>query len=257
MNNKLPKILIASAALSLLGAGTSLVAAGTPINVGDTLPDFTNSDPTSMTLPSASDPKLTSWVSSADTGIDGYMGSYVLTGNSYGANDLTFVYQFKNTSPADSLQGVSFLVLNGFSDSLSLSIALGNTVYDNSPTSPIFDSNFVLPKWVSRPGGDQLWFAFPPDVIAPPIFGGENSFQLVVYTNATNFTDTQVANVITDRFTSTDPLTGDYDANNPNHLDGGTAGILAPSTVPENGSTAILVGLGLVSFSLARFKRKQ
>ncbi len=188
-------------------------------------------------------------------GIGGKVHSYVISGVDSGLTSrtgLTFVYEISNTSgsfesPDDVTRGVTSLSVAGWKG-VDLDIATRN---DSTYSS---GSDFVVPDAYTRSAdGDVITFTFPPDIAsAPPIWGGEVSWQLILFTDLSN-AYSNLGIIGSDDFETrkSDAFPGTY-------MESPTFNVLSASTatVPDTSSTLALVAvaLGTVGF-LSRRRR--
>jgi len=163
--------------------------------------------------------------------IQGTVKAYVLTGfddNPWAASGgLTFVYQIFNSElSTDSITGMGISGWAGFSTDVA------DNAYPNGAVPPSFAERSLNGKTVTfgwqPPGTEGKAGGF--GEIAP----GEISYQFVIYTDATSYVDV-TAGV----------------------RDGAGASLitLGPA-VPDGGTTALLLGLGLLGMGLIRRARK-
>ena len=215
MNTKLLKVLLAGAAVAF-GSSVQVMANSDPLLAGQTVQPLvlaTNGAGTLM----ASD----TVTFSTDT-ISGNVYAYVLSGfadNPWAAaGGLTFVYQVTNSGTIDSVTGFSANGWTGFMTDVA-DYAYGD----------------VQPYSATRSVSGTLTFGFlnPPTgfgLVAP----GLDSWQLVIYSDATSWTDVSV---------------GVRDGS------GTTLSTLGPA-IPDGGTTALLLGLGLLGMGLIRRSKK-
>jgi hypothetical protein len=149
--------------------------------------------------------------------------------NIFGAGDLAFVYQIINSAnSATSLERLTGTSFTGFATDV------GYTVNGSVLSGGLFSNGTIFPAQVDRNGpGSVVGFTFtvpggPEGGVAP----GTTSSVLVIETNATTFA-----------------------AGNLSVIDGGsfTGSAFQPTgtpIVPDGGSTAILMGLGLFGIVL-------
>jgi hypothetical protein len=166
--------------------------------------------------------------------------------NPFGLGSLTFVYEVA-TLTSNGTQGLTGFGIAGWAG-VSTNVATGGDFYFTPSSTPVEEG------WTTRSGdGNSIWFDFPPGSSEPPIFVGENSYQLIVYTNATAWTwgfgtadgwDFDEFGAIVD---------GTYWADS----DSSMKTLVAVSPVPDNGSTALLLGMGFMAMglSLARSRK--
>jgi hypothetical protein len=247
MNNQFSKTLLATAFTLTLGLGSSAFAAyqGTVALApgGEVLYDSgpTSGGETGSHLVTSTE---------AITGVDGYVGtlsSYVLSGTS----GLTFVYEVTNDSAVSANLGITEMLLQGFAG-VDIKVAMGTNLF-STPTGSEGPYLLINPDTLDRSDssdlGDSLYYYFTPGVThGPPIFSDQSSFQMIVYTNASQYT------------VGTGLLAVDlFDANGNEVTEAGVSDALdiytpiAPvSSVPESGTTAMLVGLALIPLGLAK-----
>ena len=254
MNNKLTKTLLASAAMALFGAVASIQAA-TPMAPGDVLTTFSplGSLYSGYSVVGAQQNVPVTGFSTVDvnnniTGL--YLASAVITGDaSVNPGGLTFLFAAGNTFDSSSNLGITSLILSGFAGQ-----AVSVDFYNYSPFS-------VPPDFIERSdstdNGNQLLLGFTAgDPIGPPIFAGQFSWVLAVYTNATDFVTSAPETFGVTAFASTSgaghPLPGVAG----DEVTAGSFGY-APKPVPDSGSTGALLGLGVLSCAAAGLKRKK
>ncbi|MCX6951625.1 MAG: VPDSG-CTERM sorting domain-containing protein [Verrucomicrobia bacterium] len=184
--------------------------------------------------------------------LSGELGTTVLSGvaeNTLGG--LTFVYELRNVSsalyenPGDPVaahlngEGILGLKVNGWSGFLT-NFAMGTSFFFTSTTDPIIPGSAMRPY----AGGDTTIFDFPTDGNQPPIFSGEVGYQLILFTNATGWTATDAT--VEGKFVGygTDESAEGVATYTAAVGNGGGGG---PSGVPDGGTTAILLGAGLLS----------
>jgi hypothetical protein len=217
MNTKLLKILLAGAVVAF-GSSVQVMANSTPLLAGQTV--------TGLVL-AANGPAIqvaTANVPFAALTITGNVKAWVLQGfadNPWsGAGGLTFVYQVNNSAiSSDSVSGFSVDGWTNFLTNVSDFNIAGN----------------VQPYSATRSTSGTLTFGY----LNPPTgFGlvspGLGSWDMVIYTNATSWTDVSV---------------GVRDGS------GVTISTLGPA-VPDGGVTALLLGLGFLGLGLIRRFRK-
>lgn len=160
---------------------------------------------------------LDSWVISGDAG------------NPFGAGALTFVYRINNGA-LDAVTGIGIGIFPGFSTDV------GNNVAGGSGLAALVGSTGAFSATRSAgPAGNNISFAFVSSAPYSTVASGTSSSYLVVETNAKVFT------------TSSAGLT--------DHT-GATALDLAPiaPSVPDGGSTMLLLGAALSGIALLRRK---
>ncbi len=225
-----------------IGLGTSLRAANLTPGNSVVLPNLG----TSLNPVYSQAASMSSTFTSGN--VRGLLGVEVLSGvteNTLGG--LTFVYEVQNNSQSGT-EGITDFSLGGWAGVQTDVVYGGNTDGSGfffSPTS----TSFVSPEAANRSlNGDTIDFTFPPaPAINPPIFAGQDSFQLIVFTDATAWTNT-----------SGTVTTNDFDFNgNPINPNTGSAGTLtAVASVPDGGTTALLLGFGLIALSFLAAQRK-
>lgn len=165
-------------------------------------------------------------------------------------DDLTFVYELSNTG-AVGFEGISSLLIGGWAG-FDISVAYG--FLPSQPFGGVNPGETV--RYPDADAGDlngKILFTFPPGSEEPPIFAGEHGMQLILFTNATSWTNATGA-VLTDTFE--DIYTIDPNAT-PQTLFAKTysASTGAAPGVPDGGTTALLLGAAFMS--LAVFARAQ
>ncbi len=185
--------------------------------------------------------------------VRGLLGVKVLSGvtqNTLGG--LTFVYEVQNNS-ASGTEGITDFSLGGWAGVQTDVVYGGNTNGSDFFFSPT-NTSFVSPGDANRSlNGDTIDFTFPPVSVsasAPPIFAGQDSFQLIVFTDATAWTNT-----------SGTVTTNDFDTSGSNQISdttntGSAATYTAVASVPDSGMTALLLGIGLIVLGLFAPRRK-
>jgi hypothetical protein len=144
--------------------------------------------------------------------------------NTFGANDLDFVYQVQNS--ANSVDGVARTTAIDFTGFMT---DVGFITSGSSLPGALFTDGAVAPVTVDRSlSGDTVGFSFNPPVGAE-IQPGQTSNVLIIQTNATLF------------------AAGKF-----NVIDGGVSTVDAfqPTAIPES-STTILMGLGMIGLFAA------
>jgi hypothetical protein len=194
------------------------MAASTPLLAGQTVTGLL------LAAPGGSTTKASDNVTFAASTISGNVKAWVLAGfadNPWsGAGGLTFVYEVDNSKKsADSITGFS---VNGWTNFLT--------------NVAIYSSVGVPPYSATRSVSGTITFGFlnPPagfGLVAP----NQNSYDLVVYSNATSFTTVSV---------------GVRDGS------GVTLSTCGPAAVPDGGVTALLLGLGFLGLGLIRRFKK-
>jgi hypothetical protein len=143
--------------------------------------------------------------------------------NTFGAGDLTFVYQISNNaSSTDALIRGTATNFTGFMTDV------GYTLTGGSIPGGAFVNGTVIPGTVDRlqPSGDTVGFNF----LAAPIGPGMTTVALIIQTNATRFTS------------------GNFSV-----IDGGVATVAAFSpTLPDGGSAVALLGIALAGLEGVR-----
>lgn len=161
-------------------------------------------------------------------GVNGKLGVYVLgdfSANPY--HGLTFVYELKNVGSSAS-DGLTSLELGGWAG-LNVAVTQRDTLYFSPSSSPVLPLDFNR----SPGSGSTIKIGFPPDVNAPPIFSGESSYGLVIFTNATSWTTTS-ASITSANFDTTVESSATVQT------------ITASSSVPDSGSTVGLLTFGII-----------
>ena len=176
--------------------------------------------------------------------VSGQVGVTVLSG--VGTNPLgglTFVYEVMNLSTSGT-EGITSFGLDGWAG-VDMDIVTGDSFFFSSGGTGV-EEGFTY----RTPDGNSILFDFPPGSSEPPIFAGEKSWQLIVYTNATAFT---VGNVWVDGWDFLDPSGGYTDGT---FWSDSMTSFVAVGSVPDGGSTVLLFGIGfiLMALSLARAK---
>ena len=169
--------------------------------------------------------------------VDGQVGVKVLSGvTSNVLGGLTFVYEVANLSTSGS-EGLGNFAVAGWAG-LSIDVVVGEGFFFTPNGAPV-QQGFVTRSL----DGNSILFDFPPGDEEPPIFAGQNSFQLIVYTNATAW-----------RYVSGGVASWDYDGNGDiidgSKWNGGMETIVAASLVPDAGTSALLLGLGFIVLAL-------
>lgn len=159
---------------------------------------------------------------------------------------VTFVYELQNLSQGGS-EGISFLDVSGWLG-VNTMVARGRVPFTENYNGPL-----VRPGNFSRDeSGETISFSFPPGSEEPPIFAGENAYQLIVFTDATAWS-VVTGQVKTDDFTVDKELIPDTG----NWVSVNTFGVHATTTtVPDGGSTALLAGLVLLALIPLSARRK-
>ena len=219
MNTKLIKILLAGAAVAF-GSSLQVMANSTPLLPG------TSVTPLVLATNSVAPTVASDTVTFSATTISGSVYAYILSGfadNPWAAaGGLTFVYAVTNSGVAgpgvDSVTGFS---VNGWTSFMT-------DVAD-------FNIGGAQPYSVTRSTSGTLTFGFlnPPTgfgLVAP----GMSSWDLIIYSDATSWTTVSV---------------GVRDGT------GLTLSTLGPA-IPDGGTTALLLGLGLLGMGLIRRARK-
>lgn len=174
--------------------------------------------------------------------VTGYLDTYVFADvaeNPF-AGGLTFVYELKNISSADSTHGVSFFDIAGWAG-FDIWGAFGDTVI--SSTSAVAP---VRPGQIERDEtGDLIRFTFPPGSQEPPIFAGEEGMQLILFTNATAYAPIE-ASVVTNDFFEGAIVRGTREFLSVNTLTGSTAS----TAVADGGAIAVALGAAMVALAL-------
>ncbi len=175
--------------------------------------------------------------------VDGVLYAYVLSGleeNPYGG--LTFVYEMQNTTVGGNL-GISWLDVDGWTG-VQTSVARGRNPYYYT-----LDNGLVRPGPFNRSAsGETIEFSFPPGSEEPPVFAGENAYQLIVFTDATSWQITS-ARIGIDEF---DPISGALIAGTSDVASLSTLSVGSSSAVPDQGSTLLLVTGSFVLMAAAR-----
>lgn len=168
----------------------------------------------------------------------GEVGVTVLSGANPYNGGLTFVYEVKNTSTSGT-EGIGNFRVSGWAG-FDVVIATGDNPYFSPPGGPL-----VVPGAFLRSlDGDTIDFTFPPDIIAPPIFAGENGMQLILFTNATAWTGT-TGSIVLDDFTTDRVIISDTNRS----IQVGT--VTGATSVPDSGNMAILVGFAFLMLFVA------
>jgi hypothetical protein len=145
--------------------------------------------------------------------------------NTFGAGDLDFVYQIANG--AASATGIARATATSFTGFLT---DVGFFVNGSALSGGLFVDGTVPPQLVDRLFASTVGFNYTVPAITP-VNPGETSTVMVIETNATNFA-----------------------AGNFGLIDGGTftgAAFQPVAAVPDSGSTAILLGLGMIGLFAA------
>lgn len=238
-------ILATAAAVVALGV-SSLRADSIPLTVvdGPAAAGALNSFSTSLAGGTAVDSNQVTFTAGTLTGT---LGTKVLSGvtaNTLGG--LTFVYELNTVSASVGLtgEGITNLSLIGWGSNVATNFALG--------TSYFFTNNGVqvLPLEAFRTAGvtDTIDITFPLDIQGPPIFDGQNSYQLILFTDATTYTAFNGAVSATD-FDAQSFAT----ASNVSTF----VALANPTTVPDGATTALLLGASFVSLSLIKRRSKR
>jgi hypothetical protein len=217
MNTKLLKILLAGAVVAF-GSSTQVMANSTPLLSGTTVQPLVLATNGPSTLV-ASDMVTFSALTIAGN-VQVAVRKNFADNPWSGAGGLTFIYEVTNTTGPDSVSGFS---VDGWTNFLT-------NVSDFS-----MGAGSIQPYSATRSNTGTLTFGF----LNPPTgFGlvamGQNSWDLIIYTNATSWTTVTV---------------GVRDGS------GVTLSTLGPA-VPDGGTTALLLGLGLLGMGLIRRSKK-
>ena len=182
---------------------------------------------------------LTSSIVDFSTGaISGKLGVYVL--EDFAANPfhgLTFVYELKNVGSGPS-DGFTSLELGGWLG-LNIAVTQRDTLYFAPSSSPVLPLDFGRSSGL----GDTIKIGFPPDINAPPIFSGESSFGLVIFTDATAW-KTTTATVTAANFDTTDET----------HT---TIQTIGAASAPDAGSSALLLILAVTVLGVTSRRTRQ
>jgi hypothetical protein len=185
------------------------------------------------------------------SGVDGLPADFAAN---YGG--LIFAYEIKNLTsggnpnndPDGIYRGINQLTVGGWN---GFNTAIG---YSRSDFLHAPGTNPVPPGETNRDNitGDSLQFHFPPDISAPPIFAGENGYSLIVFTNATSFSG--IIGTLDSALYADGGLSfaGNQSINSVETLTASTD----TTSVPDNGTTALLLGLGCVALGLTHFARR-
>ena len=187
--------------------------------------------------------------------LTGLLNTTILTGdtsNGYGADKLTFIYELQNQSSSTSYtdpitsevnykgEGIIDLIVGGW-----LGVSTDFTLVSADPAT------HVQPDGATRDAiSSTIDFSFPPGA-QPPIFNGQTGFQLIIYTDATAWTDT----------TGT-IYTVNFGAGGTPDIPDTARGVetftaVAPNSVPDGGTTALLLGMGLLSLRVIAKRSKR
>jgi len=216
MNTKLVKVLLAGAVVAF-GSSLQVMANSTPLLPG------TSVTPLVLATNSVSPTVASDMVPFSALTISGNVYAYILSGftdNPWAsAGGLTFVYEVTNSSASpDSVSGFSVNGWTGFNTDVA-DYNIGGIQPYSAQRSP---SGTILFNFMELPTGSGQ--------VAP----GTSSWQLVIYSDATSWTDVSV---------------GVRDGS------GVTISTLGPA-VPDGGTTALLLGLGLLGMGLIRRSKK-
>lgn len=185
--------------------------------------------------------------------ITGKVGVKILSGvidNPF-AGGLTFIYEIQNTSEQSQggiFPGITYFDISGWTD-FDIIVAQSNDSYAFSPTGQP-----VVPGQAVRSGdGNLVTFTFPPDNPGgggePPIFAGEYGYQLIIFSNATNW------GAITGTITTEDYLSPSESIGNPQSMSVST--LSAVAAVPDHSTTGLLVVIGTGLVLLIASARRQ
>jgi hypothetical protein len=198
------------------------------------------------------------------TGFHFRLTSYAMTGielNPFGSSKLTLMYELQNLS-SESVTvtqlasgndpriewGITSLFVSGFAGA---SVYIGEGIY-SSPNTGVVPGN-------TRRDGDpnEIEFWYPANgTPAPPIYAGQNSNQLWVFTNAENYAvgSTKIVNTLA--VYARDPFGADMPVPlvAPIETTSVQAFTIAPSAVPDGTNTTglLLIGSCLISLVLRR-----
>lgn len=214
------KFLITTLLAGVISAGLALQSQATPIAPGAVV--VPASGPVSGTLVTS----LTGQVFGGQSTWNGTLDSWVYNNdpnNTNGASALTFVYQFHVTGGPDSVEGFTVGGWNGF---------LLDAYQTAGPGPNGTNGNHAADSLVRSASGNVLnWNFLGFNAVQP----GQNSFYLIVRSNATMFT--------------TGPASGQ------NGTAGNARALVA--NVPEGGSLLSAFGLALVGVEVLRRKLKR
>lgn len=182
----------------------------------------------------------------ADGLFEGSLGVTILsdaTENTLGG--LTFVYEIKNTSTLPGYYGVSLFQVAGWSD-LLVAMDLGNSYFFEQTANPtgVYPFDFVR-QTDSVGAGGTIQVTYPEDSNGPPVYPGEQSFQMIIHTNATTWNEVK-ADIRLEAFNG-DGILGSVSVLTYSPA----VGMSAPG-VPDGGMTLVLLGatfLGLAVFA--------
>lgn len=175
---------------------------------------------------------LSAFTSSSGT-LTGELGTKVFSGLNENPGGLTFVYELRTITAGsgDVGEGITNFSLFGFGSNIATDFQMGNSHYFT------YNGTSVLPLEANRSAdGTQIDFTFPLDISGPPIFVGQNSYQLILFTDATTYTATS-ATVDTNWFDS--QTLGSASVSS-------FRAVANASAVPDGATTASLLGLSFV-----------
>lgn len=192
----LKTILTTAVAVAALGLGSALRADSIQLlpggSAGVTGSQSNPGDPRSPLSTLTGGTTVASQLSSFSAGtLTGKLGATVLDGvaeNTLGG--LTFVYELQNVSsttfdPWSEGEGITNFILGGW-DGFATNFAMGTQFFYASTSNPI------LPGSADRSDGvnQTIAFFYPYGDHVPPIYSGEISYQLIIFTDALNWVGT-------------------------------------------------------------------
>lgn len=169
----------------------------------------------------------------------------------------TFVYELKNTTVGGS-HGISWLDVGGWASSFLTDLGYGNVlIADNGGAIVNPGETIRFPEVGAGADSGKIRFTFPPGSEEPPIFATEQGMQLILFTNATNVAAI-TGQVVVHAFDPNDIYTRYDNTEETLTVNTLTAASGSPSSVPDEGTTMLLLGsalVGLAVVSRAKFRR--